>query len=476
MHSAPDLRERFLEISALESKARWLPFEALLATLFKRGHFRIERQSKAAGPRQLDLVASRRGSAYLVEAKWKARPLAVGDIDGLYARLEGTSPTTIGVLISPSGFARGLVREVIRRKSRPVLLLGPNELLDALEDPSGLGHMLGRKLDHFLVTGEVLVGPNAAEFGGPSRSTWGHQPYFVATDGTPVPWVSCDGGYGNFLFALELADVDWVPAGGKGVCLDFQPAIYDQAALTSLISELIEVGWLSVGATWAIEQFDTNWHGLGCPSFVEAMQRWHERYESLDHVHHTEQFCITDSLDERLFALSGDVSADDERECGILNLSLHLSGIPLEPAPFEHLAQIVGDDGPIYYRPLARKSVSAMGMRGRQSDLSEPLAYVVESDLEDVRYPRWVSGLVIKNPFRGVTPEGVEELDWPSGVRDSEVVVCSLGQWHPWDEVPESYELRRAEWADTTEFSVIRFVVQWQGELRPRGTDASDRY
>jgi hypothetical protein len=92
MHWARDLRERFLEITAFESKARWAPFEALLAALFKRGHFRVERESKAAAPRQLDLAASSRGSAYLVEAKWKTRPLTVGDLDGLYARLDGTAP------------------------------------------------------------------------------------------------------------------------------------------------------------------------------------------------------------------------------------------------------------------------------------------------------------------------------------------------------------------------------------------------
>src|SRR5207249_2226336 len=130
------------------------------------------------------------------------------------------------------------------------------------------------------------------------------------------------------------------------------------------------------------------------------------------------------------------------------------------------LAHLVSDDGPVYYRPLARKSLSVIGMRGKQGALSEPLAYVLENDPEDVRSPRWVRGLVIKNPFGGETPEGVDELDWPRGVNDSEAVVCSLAQWHPWDEVPEHYELRIVEWADTTEFSVVRFVVDWQGELR----------
>ena len=306
-------------------------------------------------------------------------------------------------------------------------------------------------------------------------ASWGlREPHFLAADGRPLRWVRCAGDYGNFLFTLELADIDWVPSGGQGVRLDFQPAVYDQLGLVPLIAELVEVGWLSVGATWVIEQFDTNWHGLGCSSFVEAIEGWQKRYESVNHVHHTEQFCITDSLDGRLFALSGDVSASDERACRSLNLSLQLSGIPLKPEPYEHLAQLVGEDAPVYYRPLARKSVSVIGMRGKQSDLSEPLAYVVENDPDDVRFPRWVRGLVIENPFRSEAPEGTEELDWPWGVRDSEAVVCSLGQWHPWDEVPERYELRSVEWADTTEFSVVRFVADWRGDLRPRPEAANN--
>jgi hypothetical protein len=50
-------------------------------------------------------------------------------------------------------------------------------------------------------------------------------------------------------------------------------------------------------------------------------------------------------------------------------------------------------------------------------------------------------------------------------------VVCSLGQWHPWGDAQERYELRAVEWANTTEFSVVRVVGDWRGEvLRAEGT------
>ena len=168
MHRAPDLRARPSELASLDSKERWQPFERLIATLFKRGHFRTERASQAAGRRQLDLVASRRGGvAYMVEAKWKKRPLTVGDLDGLYARLDRAPPATIGVLISPSGFQSGVLTEIVKKKQRPVVLIGPEELVAVLEDPRILARTLQRKLDHFVVTGDVLVGSNSAGFNEP---------------------------------------------------------------------------------------------------------------------------------------------------------------------------------------------------------------------------------------------------------------------------------------------------------------------
>lgn len=148
MHRPSDLRARFAELGLLDSRKRWEPFERLIATLFKRGYFKTERASHAAGRRQLDLVASRRGGfVYMVEAKWKKRPLATGDLDGLYARLDGAPPPTVGVLISPSGFQSGVLSEVVRKKQRPVLLIGPEELVAVLEDPRSLARTLQRKLD-----------------------------------------------------------------------------------------------------------------------------------------------------------------------------------------------------------------------------------------------------------------------------------------------------------------------------------------
>lgn len=471
MHRAADLRAELAALALLDAKHRWQPFEGLVASLFKRGHFRIERASRAAGDRQLDLVASRRGSVYMVEAKWHDRALAVDEIDGLYGRLDGSAPATIGVLISPSGFSDGLKAEIRRKKGRPVLLIGPTELAAVLEDPRSLASTLQRKLDHFLVTGEVQVGSNDADFTGVSSSTWGlRQPYLIDTEGTRLPWIRSDSGFGEFVFTQELADVDWVPGGGYGVSLDLQPGLHSERGLIDLVNELVQGGWLSVGAAWTIEQFNASWHGLGWEQFLHAIVSSEERYEEIDHVHHREAFCLTDSLDGRLLVLTGDLSASPERASFHSNLCFHLQGVPLDPEPFSHLADVIGDEGPLYWRPMARRSVESVGFR-RERRILDPVAYVVEDAPEDEHDPVWVRGLVIANPFGGEEPDGVDPLEWPAGVNETALIVCSLGQWHPWTDKPERYELRNVEWAHTTDASVVRVVADWRGELkRPDGS------
>jgi Restriction endonuclease len=478
MHRAADLRVRLVELAGLPAADRWQPFETLIADLFKRGHFRIERNSRAAGPRQLDLASSRRGAVYLVEAKWESRPLDVGTVDGLYARLEGTSPQTTGVLISASGFTKGLREEVLRKKSRPVLLVGPRELAESLDDPRTLAQMLQRKLEHLNVMGEVLVGPNHFKFADRTSSSWGLRELFaIDASGGRLPWVVSGGGYGAFVFTQELVDVDWVPSGGRGVCLDLSPAVDDEGEVVELVRELVAHGYLSTGATWEIEQFETDWHGFGWASFLDAVSAWQTRYETIGHIHHTEQFCLTDSIDGRLLVLSGDLAARERRECHFINLSFHLQGIPLDPEPFIRLAEVVGDEGPSHWRPLKGRSVETVGLRHREADQRltvEPVAFVVEEDPDDLRNPIWVRGIVTANPLRDGPPNGVDSLEWPGGIRDSELLVCSLRQWHPWGDVPERYELQAVEWAHTTEYAVVRVIADWRGELiekdgTPRG-------
>jgi hypothetical protein len=124
---------------------------------------------------------------------------------------------------------------------------------------------------------------------------------------------------------------------------------------------------------------------------------------------------------------------------------------------------------------MAKRSVESAGFR-REHLLLEPIAYVVEDHPADERDPVWVRGVVVANPFGGERPDGVDQWEWPAGLTDTALVVCSLGQWHPWLDFPEAYELRNVEWAHTTDFAVVRGVADWRGELtRPDGSVRASR-
>ena len=469
MHRAPDLRDKLLQIAPLQSKTRWSRFESLLYALFKRGHFRVERDSHAAGRRQLDLVASDQMATYFVEAKWKRRPVGPGDLDGLHARLAGSPAATIGVLVSPSGFTSGVPEEVIRRKERPVLLLGPQELGEALDDPWSLRRILKRKLDHLQVVGEVLVGPNDVPLGERSRFVRTEEPArVVRPDGRELSWITSGGDYGNFIFTQELTDVDWTTRRGHGASVDFRPTLFSVEEFSSIVNELQDRGWLTGGATWIVEQAETTWHGFGCASLIDALQNWRKRYAGLDHVHHTEQFAITDSFDGRLIVLNGDVSAHERRDVSNLNLSLHLPGIPADPEPLTRLAEVVHDDEPVEFRVLSGRAVERLNVRAEHEQLADPVALIVEARSDDERFPYWVKGLAVPNPHFGMDREALtdEEQWWPTAIRESELVVCALSSWHPLGEHPDSYELRFIEWATTSDYAVIRYVADWRGELR----------
>jgi hypothetical protein len=103
---------------------------------------------------------------------------------------------------------------------------------------------------------------------------------------------------------------------------------------------------------------------------------------------------------------------------------------------------------------MAERSVETAGFR-LDHLLLDPIAFVVEEAPEDERDPVWVRGIVASNPFGEERPEGE---NWPAGLSETSLVVCSVGQWHPWSDIPEGYELRSVEWSHTTD---LRSCAWW---------------
>jgi hypothetical protein len=201
---------------------------------------------------------------------------------------------------------------------------------------------------------------------------------FLWPDGSRVQVLECDGKFGQFVFAQQVPDIDWVPAAGVGVTLDISPEVLTERSVLDLIDMLASLGWATQDARWSLQQSRRNWHGLGAAAFADALPCWKDRAASPD-SHHSEELCYLDRCDGGFYTLTATIGAHSSRRAFPVNLSFQLQGVPLDAAPLMQLCSAVGVHDPVYFRALDGRSVSrdhaTVGRRPVQ-----PLAYIVETD------------------------------------------------------------------------------------------------
>src|SRR5205823_5523495 len=128
-----------------------------------------------------------------------------------------------------------------------------------------VSRVLRRKKYWLTVHGKVLA---TGQSGRPRRTRHvGTLPasgrVFVFPDGQRSDSLSCAGRFGPFVFASELFDIDWVPAGGFGVTLDVAPAVRNDSDFVEILHLLSDMNWAGADGRWSIQQATVNWHGLG---------------------------------------------------------------------------------------------------------------------------------------------------------------------------------------------------------------------
>ncbi len=342
----PSLYDDFVRIAKSTSpQSRGYQLESLVQSLFQTAHYRVLRNAGMARPRQTDVTATNGRETYLIETKWESKEVDIDAIDGVRARLSRTHSTVIGVLVSIGGFTRSVVDDVEAKRQQPILLIDKEELTGLLSWPSGLAPTLRKKYRHLVDRGSVRIGGSAATVRPSKRRRYAWpDPYyeFVMQDGTRAPWLRCRGGSQQFVFAHELTDIDSARAPGVGVSLDLTLGVIGQDDLIEVFGELLGQGWMTGGASWNIQQSGTNWHGIGPGNFVRALHEWRQRYEGLDDLHHTENICYHDTVDGVFYTVTAGIRADGNRIVYHCELSFQLGGIPLEPAPYQHLCHSLG--------------------------------------------------------------------------------------------------------------------------------------
>jgi Restriction endonuclease len=469
-HPFIDELERLKRIG--NSQQRGYEFQTFVGSLFRQEHFKVIPNARAARPRQVDLVATRGPESYLIETKWLKRRANVDDVDSLFTRLDVTHPSVTGVMVSYSGFTTGVIARVRTRAKQPILLVTGDELAGVLDWSGALTRLLRQKKDRLLTHGEVLLGADGLTQPHHRPATRGRLPAspesVVFRDGQRSGWLSCKGDFGQFVFARELPDIDWVPGSGVGVTLDLSIPITREKDLIGLLHQLGDMGWATVKSRWSIQQATTNWHGSGANAFAEVLSDWKTRYAEIDTIHHTEEFCYFDVCEGGFYTLTGQVSADKSRRVRQSNLSFQLSGIPLKPDALSQLCDTFDASPPIYFRPRNEKSVERHHLSINERRILTVVAYVVEdNDWEsDPNDREWAAGIVAKNPYYRKSrskslgaPEG-----WPSVVADSELIVCDLRSWHSMRNPKKTYRLWNWETAQTSDGVAFRPVADWDDD------------
>jgi hypothetical protein len=451
-----DLRDR-----ERDSQARGRALEAIVARLFRRAHYHVQPDAGAAKPRQTDLIAKGHGRTLLIETKWTTKPSDAGDVDHLWARLGRVQNDVIGVLVSVAGFTSTVIDEIEAHRQRPVLLIDGTELEQLLAGEREVRAVLEDKHEALVIHGQVLEQSrqSARRVRGLASKPAAGNAHFVLPDGSVEPWLAAGGDFGQFTFARDVTDPDWVAAGGAGVTLDFAVPMDDASDVARVLTELADLGRATGAGHWCIQQSTLNWHGIGGESLIEATARWQERYASAERLHHREVVCYQDTLDHGFYTLTFDVSASEPRQVWHADMSMQLVGVPLDVGPITELCRTLGVRQDAHFRPRTEKVLTTRRL-GHEPLAIEPVAFIVEEDPSESL--QWVTGLVATNPWR--SPRDLPDpliAERASVLADSEMLICDLSSWHPLGEEHGPYRLHQCEWGWTSDVLVVRVSADW---------------
>jgi hypothetical protein len=475
-----DLADAYTRLSATRNPhRRGKDFERLLQRAFQLAHFEVKLNPRIARPRQTDLSARYGVHRYLLEAKWQTAKTDVDVLDSLRSRLDRTSPDVVGVLVSVTGFTTTVLEQVERERQRPILLIDQEDLLSVLRTPDNLSSLLRTKHEELITHSRVHLGSSRPV---PETKTELRRALPVRdlqlrdANGESRPYLTVPGGFASVAFATGVTDVDWSFGPGRGVSVDIPVQARTTDDLTRLIHGLDELGLASTRPTWALQQNDTSWFGVGAGELVQALTNAQQRVTGLASPHHSEQLIYTDTALDGLYTLTAvitaaqslDIDSDESsssrdasdgaalplpvRQC---QLSFQLPGIPLDTTALKHLHERFGATGNVYFRPLEGSAVSISWVERLPVD---PLATIVEHD--PITDQDFVIGLVIRDHY-SVNGKHAVLTGWPLQLQDSGFLICALADHHLVSEPPESYWLDAVHMNSMADVAVATVRAKW---------------
>lgn len=432
--------------------ARWREFEIEVAGFFQRAGFRVEMNPKAARPRQTDVYAYDDKLRLLVEVKDRKRPIDIGDVDAVRSRLNRTTSDVIGVMFSTSPLSDGAKAGIETDRTRIILTFVEDEIEQLRNSQQNIRSLIELKRESLTVRGRVWENS-----GRPSRYLKVPLPsgdVLFRLGKFSEQYFESRSRFSCSTYALKIHDTGWGLSDGEGVRIQIPVALNNIDDLHDLMGCLHKTFGPTRSGMFFIQQTESCWYGIGAKEFIEAAGQWSERYNrsSTKRFYHSEELGYYDSFHTGWIHVSAQQRvgyADHERNSFLhhAEITIQLSGVPLDTAPFLRLCQYVNNDW-AHFDSVKRSTASH---RFKTSPRLDVLGKVLKRDLGPDEGPSRlvVIAVIARNPFyrKASLPKEFSDPEMMPlrHLVEHELLLCSLRDWHDEDSQPDFYYLEGVE-------------------------------
>lgn len=457
------LRKAFEALQGGDDAAdRGRDFERLLHECLVNEGFKSYLNSKAATPRQTDIVATLDSQHLLIEAKWRGRNVGVGEIDDLRSRLNRTATDFVGCLFNMSDFSAGAVDEVTRDRSREILLFNAAEINSIFNGRTTIEALIRRKREalrlhatvYFLET-DAKAGLPEWQFPSPSRE-------FRSDKEVTMPYVSFATPHEATAFFLELPDVD---ASETFVSIDLHLDVQTVAELAEVFALIGRTVGLSAGGCFSIHQLHHAWHGFGVKGFLEAIEDLEQRYAAanLQSPHHSEDISYVDVSEGILIAVTARQRVGRPSFLFGSELEIQLAGIPVDLSKLQELCRKTGNTEARFKTHLGNGLHQARFVAGRVK------LTPVHKIITVLQGEEWVTGVVAKNPFTlrrmKILAADFDELFFRA-LMGPKYLICAMDDWYPNSDQVTGLSVSKIFGVWAAHGRVLNVHCRWENEIR----------
>ena len=439
------------------SHERGKQFEVFLAHMLSEEGLDVTYNPRATPPHQTDLSARGRHVFFIVEAKWLRKRLYVGYVTTIRDRLNYTPPGVFACVFSMSGYSESAVNEFCRDRTREIILFDGREVRTIVAGSLSFEELLNDKRDALRTYSGAMFW--RSEGAPPNSFRIKSAPDVFRMGNETVHRVKCTTGIDDVLFSNETLDFQARQlSAGYSLYMRVDPGTISELRRLLHVAEK-KLG-LTTDSSFSIHQREVGWFGFGRDSFLTAIEKRELRYRELnwDNYHHSEELGYVSRIENGgVFCLSSRQSTTEGNHIHTTEIEILLPGIPVDMDRIKAFCRLM-------HNPEARiesiREYPIKTHRFRPRVEVEPVGEI----LSDSHGRKWVSGLVVKNPFFGKRPPFAESNASEHIFRmlsNYEILFCTLGSWHHTGVRMDHYQLRFIEGGFLGNYPVFWIVCDW---------------